>query len=65
MVYNENQNSSFLTMSEIKMGHILSKWKKSLPCYFDVGKKLKNYQKIDEKMLMKIESFLHWTQTLN
>ena len=65
LLYGKSQNSSFLTMSRVKMGHILPKRKNAPPNFLYVVQYMANYQKIDRKLKKywgQIDSFLPWTQ---
>ena len=64
--FNEkSQNSSFLTMPKVKMGHILPKRKNTPPNILYVVQYMANYQKINRKLKKywgQINSFLPLTQ---
>ena len=65
MFYGQSQNSYFLTMLKVKIGHILPKWKKENPNFLYIVKYVKIYQEIDKKLEKcdgQIDSFLPWTQ---
>ena len=67
LFYEKNQNSSFLTMSIVKIGHILPKRENAPPNFLYVVQYMANYQKINRKLKKywgKIDSFLPWTQIL-
>ena len=65
MFYGQSQNSYFLTMLKVKIGHILPKRKMGIPIFLYVVKYMKIYQEIDKKLEKsdgQIDSFLPWTQ---
>ena len=65
MFYGIGQNSYFLTMLKVKIGHILVKRKIGFPNFLYVVKCVKIYQEIDKKLEKsegQIDSFLPWTQ---
>ena len=65
--YGKSQNSSLLTMSIVKIGHILPKRKNTPPNFLYVVQYMANYHKINRKLKKywgKIHSFLPWTQIL-
>ena len=67
LFYEKFQNFQFLTMSKVKMGHILPKQKNAPPNFLYVVQYMANYQKINRKLKKywgKIDSFLPWTQIL-
>ena len=65
MFYSLSQNSYFLTMLKVKIGHILPKRKIGVPNFLYVVKYVKIYQERHKKMEKSggpIDSFLPWTQ---
>ena len=65
MFYGLSQNSYFLTMLKVKIGHILPKRKIGIPNFLYVVKYVKIYQEILKKLEKcdgPIHSFLPWTQ---
>ena len=65
MFYGIGQNSYFLTMLKVKIGHILAKRKIGFPNFLYVVKCVKIYQERHKKMEKSggpIDSFLPWTQ---
>ena len=65
MFYGIGQNSYFLTMLKVKIGHILAKRKIGAPNFLYVVKYVKIYQERHKKLQKSggpIDSFLPWTQ---
>ena len=65
MFYGQSQNSYFLTMLKVKIGHILPKRKMGNPNFLYIVKYVKIYQEIDKKSKKsdgQIDSILPWTQ---
>ena len=68
MFYEKFQNFHFLTMSKVKMGHILPKRKKCATNLFEysiISDKLPEFDEKFKKCRGKIDSFLPWTQDSN
>ena len=68
MFYEKSQNFSFLTMSKVKMGHILPKWKNGHPNFSYVVKYMPKHQNIDKTLKKcggKFYLFLPWTRNRN
>ena len=65
MFYGIGQNSYFLTMLKVKIGHILAKRKIGFPNVLYVVKYVEIYQERHKKVEKSggpIDSFLPWTQ---
>ena len=65
MFYGIGQNSYFLTMLKVKIGHILAKRKIGFPIFLYAVKYVKIYQERHKKLEKSggpIDSFLPWTQ---
>ena len=64
MFYGIGQNSYFLTMLKVKIGHILAKRKIGFPNFLYVVKYVKIYQETHKKLEKsdrQIDSYLSWT----
>ena len=50
LFYGKSEKFSFLTMSKVKMGHILPKWKNDNPNFLYIAKYIAKYQNIDRTL---------------